>query len=44
MRRQTVQKPVRKTASRRQRDRAEEAARPRPEIRKDVRSTWWPDG
>ncbi|MHC0430524.1 hypothetical protein ACX6XY_10080 [Streptomyces sp. O3] len=44
MRRQTVQKPVNRTTSRRKRDRADEPARPRPEIRQDVRRTWWPDG
>jgi hypothetical protein len=43
MRRATVHKPLKKTDSRRIR---EEAERPtaRPEVRKDIARTWWPDG
>ncbi|WP_267899366.1 hypothetical protein [Streptomyces triticagri] len=44
MRRQTVQKPIQRPASRRERELREEAARPRPEIRRDIHRTWWPDG
>ncbi|MGH4030839.1 hypothetical protein ACQB60_18085 [Actinomycetota bacterium Odt1-20B] len=50
MRRVTMQKPVVKseTRSRRVRDErerdTEERARPRPEVRRDVQRTWWPDG
>ncbi|MGW0735757.1 hypothetical protein [Streptomyces sp. NPDC002851] len=44
MRRQTVQKPVRTPASRRERERRGETTGPRPEVRKDIAKTWWPDG
>jgi hypothetical protein len=45
MRRETVQKPVRKLSSRRARDKAEQqVAVERPEVRKDIRQTWWPEG
>ncbi|MER5880166.1 hypothetical protein [Streptomyces sp. NPDC001910] len=44
MRRATVQKPLRKPDSRRVRDEAEERPAARPEIRKDIARTWWPDG
>ncbi|GAA3793203.1 hypothetical protein ACFS5L_13775 [Streptomyces phyllanthi] len=45
MRRATVQKPLKKSDPRRMREEADE--RPtggRPEIRKDIARTWWPDG
>jgi hypothetical protein len=43
MRRVTVQKPLKKTDVRRAREEA--AGRPagRPEVRKDIARTWWPD-
>ncbi|UXY26651.1 hypothetical protein [Streptomyces sp. HUAS TT20] len=45
MRRTTVQKPLKKTAnSRRRRDEADEHPARRPEVRKDIARTWWPDG
>ncbi|WP_225838303.1 hypothetical protein [Streptomyces sp. NK08204] len=50
MRRMTVQKPLKKTDSRRLREAREEAEeppagcpQPRPEVRKDIARTWWPD-
>ncbi len=39
MRRVTVQKPLRKSDTRRVREEPDE----RPEIRKDIARTWWPD-
>jgi hypothetical protein len=45
MRRVTVQKPLKRTDSRRLREDAEQQARTaRPEVRKDIARTWWPDG
>ncbi|MGW3915066.1 hypothetical protein ACWEBX_26575 [Streptomyces sp. NPDC005070] len=48
MRRVTVQKPLRKSDSRRVRDepdeRPDERPAERPEVRKDIARTWWPDG
>ncbi|GGX50146.1 hypothetical protein GCM10010515_16820 [Streptomyces fructofermentans] len=44
MRRTTLQKPLRKPDSRRPRDESEERPAQRPEVRKDIRRTWWPDG
>lgn len=45
MRRVTVHKPLRKTESRRMRDETEETpTTERPEVRKDIARTWWPDG
>ncbi|MEV4450317.1 MULTISPECIES: hypothetical protein [Streptomyces] len=43
MRRVTVQKPLRKLESRRVRDKADERPAERPEVRKDIHRTWWPD-
>jgi hypothetical protein len=47
MRRVTINKPVAKTSTtrRQQRDDAAAAERrhDRPEVRKDIRRTWWPD-
>jgi hypothetical protein len=43
MRRLTVQKPLKKTDARRVREEAEERPSGRPEVRKDVARTWWPD-
>lgn len=42
MRRVRLQKQQTKSGSPRTREVAEE--RPRPEVRKDVARTWWPDG
>ncbi|MFE6332897.1 hypothetical protein ACFVP3_25120 [Streptomyces sp. NPDC057806] len=45
MRRITVQKPLRKTDSRRMAgEEAEDRPAGRPEVRKDIARTWWPDG
>ncbi|MCT9009879.1 hypothetical protein ACWGKW_18175 [Streptomyces sp. NPDC054766] len=44
MRRVTVQKPLRKSDSRRVRDEPDEPPTERPEVRKDIARTWWPDG
>ncbi|MEU0290367.1 hypothetical protein ACIHBQ_31575 [Streptomyces sp. NPDC052492] len=44
MRRVTVQKPPRKTDTRRDREETEERPAGRPEVREDVARTWWPDG
>ncbi|MER6069218.1 hypothetical protein ACWC2T_05365 [Streptomyces sp. NPDC001393] len=44
MRRVTVQKPLKKTDSRRTRDEAEDRPAGRSEVRKDIARTWWPDG
>ncbi|WP_309095740.1 hypothetical protein [Streptomyces sp.] len=45
MRRVTVHKPLKKTDLRRIREDADADARPaaRPEVRKDIARTWWPD-
>ncbi|MFB7500783.1 hypothetical protein ACFC09_39980 [Streptomyces sp. NPDC056161] len=43
MRRTTVQKPLKKTDTRRVREEAEERPARRPEIREDIARTWWPD-
>lgn len=46
MRRMTVQKPLRKTDDPRRLRGEEVDERPggRPEVRKDIARTWWPDG
>ncbi|MFI6563148.1 MULTISPECIES: hypothetical protein [unclassified Streptomyces] len=44
MRRTTVQKPLKKTDSRRVRDEADDRPSGRPEVRRDIARTWWPDG
>ncbi|WP_167828785.1 hypothetical protein [Streptomyces sp. MZ04] len=46
MRRVTMHKSVAKPTTRRIRDKyeAEDRPRERPEVRKDVQRTWWPDG
>ncbi|GAA3859576.1 hypothetical protein GCM10023084_11450 [Streptomyces lacrimifluminis] len=44
MRRVTVQKPLKKSDTRRVREEADERTTERPEIRKDIARTWWPDG
>ncbi|MFE8945777.1 hypothetical protein [Streptomyces sp. NPDC007856] len=44
MRRVTVQKPLKKTDSRRIHEEAAEHPPKRPEVRKDIARTWWPDG
>ncbi|MFF8728395.1 hypothetical protein ACF073_18135 [Streptomyces sp. NPDC015171] len=45
MRRTTVRKPLKKTdSSRRIREEADERQARRPEVRKDIARTWWPDG
>jgi hypothetical protein len=44
MRRMTVQKPLKKTDARRVREEADERPAARPEVRKDIARTWWPDG
>ncbi|CAL9617615.1 hypothetical protein [Streptomyces sp. enrichment culture] len=44
MRRMTVQKkPLKRTDSRRMTEEAEETPTGRPEVRKDIARTWWPD-
>jgi hypothetical protein len=44
MRRTTVQKPLKKTDTRRRvREEAEERPARRPEVREDIARTWWPD-
>ncbi|MFJ5778295.1 hypothetical protein [Streptomyces sp. NPDC093094] len=43
MRRATVQKPLKRSDSRRIRDEAEEQPVTRPEIRKDIARVWWPE-
>ncbi|MGV4984871.1 hypothetical protein ACWC0C_28375 [Streptomyces sp. NPDC001709] len=44
MRRMTVHKPLKKTDSRRIREEAEEEhPAGRPEVRRDIARTWWPD-
>ena len=44
MRRTTVQKPLRKSESRRMREEVDERPVERREVRKDIARTWWPDG
>ncbi|MFE2419958.1 hypothetical protein [Streptomyces hokutonensis] len=44
MRRVTVQKPLKKSDARRVRDKTDERPVERPEVRKDIARTWWPDG
>ncbi|MEU8654695.1 hypothetical protein [Streptomyces sp. NPDC048737] len=44
MRRTTVQKPLKKTESRRVREETRERPAGRPEVREDIARTWWPDG
>ncbi|MFJ6087286.1 hypothetical protein ACIQI8_38460 [Streptomyces sp. NPDC092369] len=45
MRRTTVQKPLKRTDTRRVREEADAPpAAGRPEVRKDIARTWWPDG
>ncbi|MGI5424825.1 hypothetical protein [Streptomyces sp. CA-179760] len=43
MRRVTVQKPLKKSDVRRVREEADECPGGRPEVRKDIARTWWPD-
>jgi hypothetical protein len=43
MRRVTVQKPLKKSDARRVREEADECPSGRPEVRKDIARTWWPD-
>ncbi|WP_277350753.1 hypothetical protein [Streptomyces composti] len=44
MRRVTVHKPLKKSDARRVREEAEERPSGRPEIRRDIARTWWPEG
>ncbi|MFF7332082.1 hypothetical protein ACIQU5_21750 [Streptomyces sp. NPDC090306] len=44
MRRTTVQKPLKRTDTRRVREETDERPGARPEIRKDIARTWWPEG
>ncbi|MHB9862818.1 hypothetical protein [Streptomyces sp. YIM S03343] len=44
MRRITVQKPLKRTDPRRTGDDPEDRPAGRPEVRKDIARTWWPDG
>ncbi|GAB2948618.1 MULTISPECIES: hypothetical protein [Streptomyces] len=44
MRRVTLQKPLKKSDSRRVREEADTRPAERPEVRKDIQRTWWPDG
>ncbi|MEV6666200.1 hypothetical protein ACWD6Q_21290 [Streptomyces nigra] len=44
MRRTTVQKPLKKSDARRVREEADQSPSGRPEIRKDIARTWWPEG
>ncbi|MEW1831967.1 hypothetical protein [Streptomyces sp. NPDC088196] len=44
MRRVTVQKPLKKSDTRRIREEPDERPTERPEVRKDIARTWWPDG
>jgi hypothetical protein len=44
MRRLTVQKPLKKTDSRRVREEVDERPGGRPEVRRDIARIWWPDG
>ncbi len=43
MRRTTVQKPLKRTDARRLPEEADERPAGRPEVRKDIHRTWWPD-
>ncbi|MFD5651112.1 MULTISPECIES: hypothetical protein [unclassified Streptomyces] len=43
MRRLTVQKPLKKTDARRVREEIDERTSGRPEVRKDIARTWWPE-
>ena len=43
MRRVTVQKPLTKSDVRRVLEEADERPAGRPEVRKDIARTWWPD-
>ncbi|MFH9979419.1 hypothetical protein ACH4ND_09235 [Streptomyces sp. NPDC017179] len=43
MRRVTVHKPLSKTETRRVREEADERPAGRPEVRKDIARTWWPE-
>ncbi|GGQ32481.1 hypothetical protein ACFFKE_05770 [Streptomyces mutabilis] len=43
MRRLTVHKPLKKTDARLVREEADERPSGRPEVRKDIARTWWPD-
>ncbi|WP_268253162.1 hypothetical protein [Streptomyces lucensis] len=43
MRRVTVQKPLKRTDGRRNREEPEEPPTGRPEVRRDIARTWWPD-
>ncbi|MGW7253409.1 hypothetical protein [Streptomyces sp. NPDC054834] len=44
MRRVTVHKPLKRPDTRRVHDESEELPAGRPEVRKDIARTWWPDG
>lgn len=44
MRRVTVHKPLKKTDVRRVLEEADERPAGRPEVRKDIARTWWPEG
>ncbi|MEU6542196.1 hypothetical protein [Streptomyces sp. NPDC046859] len=44
MHRTTVQKPLKKSDARRVREEADQSPSGRPEIRKDIARTWWPEG
>lgn len=45
MRRVTVQKPLKRTTDTRWvREETDERPSGRPEVRKDIARTWWPDG
>ncbi|CAM5323905.1 MULTISPECIES: hypothetical protein [Streptomyces] len=44
MRRTTVQKPLKKSDARKVREEADQSPSGRPEIRKDIARTWWPEG
>ncbi|MET9735400.1 hypothetical protein ABZZ79_33640 [Streptomyces sp. NPDC006458] len=44
MRRETVRKPLKRTEARRIREEAEEQPAERPEVRRDIARTWWPEG
>ncbi|XHM66560.1 hypothetical protein ACE6JH_07310 [Streptomyces nigra] len=44
MRRTTVHKPLKKSDARRVREEADQSPSGRPEIRKDIARTWWPEG
>ena len=44
MRRTTVQKPLKKSDTGRVREEADQSPSGRPEIRKDIARTWWPEG